>query len=85
LAADESRADSDLLELVNLRLKEGMATQREQAQTEARLAASNVRIGVPAAAQEAAQNNPLSGTFLPPPSCFVLPPPGLKETLVLSK
>jgi NodT family efflux transporter outer membrane factor (OMF) lipoprotein len=38
LAADEIKADSDLLELVNLRLKEGMSTQREQAQAEARLA-----------------------------------------------
>jgi NodT family efflux transporter outer membrane factor (OMF) lipoprotein len=38
LAEAELKADSDLLELVLLRLKEGMATEREQAQAEARLA-----------------------------------------------
>jgi NodT family efflux transporter outer membrane factor (OMF) lipoprotein len=38
LAANEIKADSDLLELVNLRLKEGMSTRREQAQAEARVA-----------------------------------------------
>lgn len=38
LAGDEIKADTDLLELVNLRLKEGMSTQREQSQAEARVA-----------------------------------------------
>ncbi|MEO6918602.1 MAG: efflux transporter outer membrane subunit [Collimonas sp.] len=38
LAAAELKADNDLLELVKLRLKEGMATEREQAQAEARVA-----------------------------------------------
>lgn len=38
LAADEIKADTDLLELVKLRLKEGMSTRREQAQSEARVA-----------------------------------------------
>ena len=38
LAGDEIKANTDLLELVNLRLKEGLSNQREQSQAEARVA-----------------------------------------------
>lgn len=44
LAAAELKADSDLLALVLLRLKDGMGTEREQAQAEARVAQVKARI-----------------------------------------
>jgi NodT family efflux transporter outer membrane factor (OMF) lipoprotein len=45
LALGQIKDDSDLLEIVNLRLKEGLSTRQEQAEAEARLA--QVRASVP--------------------------------------
>jgi outer membrane protein TolC len=83
LALEEIKDDADLLAVVNLRLVQGLATQQEQAEAEARL--YQVRASVPALRHEVdVQSNRLDvlmgdapGTFAanvkPPASDIVIP------------
>ncbi|PFH09991.1 NodT family efflux transporter outer membrane factor (OMF) lipoprotein [Collimonas sp. PA-H2] len=69
LAEAELKADSDLLELVLLRLKEGMATEREQAQAEARLAQVKATLP-PLRAEREVQLNRLDVLMGVPPGSY---------------